>query len=192
MGSSMGANAASDGVGGPGGSGGGGVLRSSSYGGVTDPAENVKQQSQQQPKVDAQGFPLQSTPMTTTERTRGSGMQQQVGGMTPSPYTTSVLPSSFGQHQQSSHHQPAQKKLMSIKEDEEDPAMLRYETRSGFDTSPMVESLALQKKDDDEGVTFDSSDVEGPTPMPPSRQHRRISSMGKLKADEFVMKVYLL
>ena len=62
--------------------------------------------------------------------------------------------------------------------------MLRYETRSGFDTSPMVESLALQKKkddDDDEGVTFDSSDVEGPTPMPPSRQHRRISSLGKLK-----------
>jgi hypothetical protein len=194
MGSSMGANAAADdGVGRPGGGGGGGVLRSSSYGGVSGPAETVKQQSQQQqPKVDAQGFPLQSTPITTAERMRGSGMQQQVG-MTPSPYTTSVLPSSFGQHQQSSHPHPAQKKLKSIKEDEEDPAMLRCETRSGFDTSPMVESLALQKKkEDDEGVTFDSSDVEGPTPMPPSRQHRRISSLGKLKADEFVMKVHVL
>jgi hypothetical protein len=190
MGNSMGGNAAADRVGGPGGSGVG-VLRSSSYGDVTDPAENVKHQSQQQPKVDAQGFPLQSTPMTTAERMRGSGMQQQVG-MTPSPYTTSVLPSSFGQHQQSSHQQPTQKKLKSIKEDEEDPAMLRYETRSGFDTSPMVESLALQKKKkDDEGVTFDS-DVEGPTPMPPSRQHRRISSLGKLKADEFAKKVHVL
>lgn len=170
MGSSMGASANTDEVGGPGGSGDG-VLRFSSHGGVTDPAENVKQQSQQQPKIDAQGFPLQSTPMATGDRMR----QQQVG-MTPSPYTTSVLPSSFGLRQQSSHQQPAQKKLKSIKEDEEDPAMLRYETRSGFDTSPMVESLAQKK--DDEGVTFDS-DVEGPTPMPPSRQHRRISSLGK-------------
>ena len=174
MGSSMGANAATDGVGGPGGGGSGNVLRSSSYGGVTGPAENhQQQQQQQQPKVDSQGFPIQSTPIAAGERMRGSSTQQV--GMTPSPYTTSVLPSSFGQHQQSTHQQPAQKKLKSIKEDEEDPAMLRYETRPGLDMSPMVESLA--KKKDDEGVTFDS-DVEGPTPMPPSGQHRRISSLG--------------
>lgn len=167
----MGTNAATDEVGGS----GGGVLRS--CGGVTDPVENVKQQSQHQPKIDAQGFPLQSTSMATGDRMSGSGSHQQQVGMTPSPYTTSVLPSSFGQHQQSSHQQPTQTKLKSIKEDEEDPAMLRYETRSGLDTSPMVESLA-QKKKDDEGVTS-HSDVEGSTSMPPSRQHRRISSLGK-------------
>jgi hypothetical protein len=149
---------------------------------------------------------LQPTPVVRRMGGGGGGggfsqqqpMQQQTGMQgTPSPYNASAMPSPFltQQHAQQQHFGQQQeqqsqqwRKLQSVKE-EEDPSMLRFESRPGLDTSPMAGGQGRQavkgggqgrdqKKNDG---TTDETGMTPPirTPMPPAGQHRRVSS-GKI------------
>ncbi len=78
--------------------------------------------------------------------------------------------------------------MPSVKE-EEDPSMLRYESRPGLDTSPMAENNMERRQGSEEGGVGPKKDAAGGTadeipggklgtmtPMPPSGHSRRARS----------------
>lgn len=127
--------------------------------------------------------------------------QQQMGMQgAHSPYNTSAMLSSFpsqqraqqqqqhfGQQreQQSQQRMQPKKRLPSVKE-EEDPSMLRYESRPGLDTSPMAGDKDPQSAEGggqgrdqkkDEGTTDETGKTHpNRTPMPPAGHSRHVSS----------------
>jgi hypothetical protein len=155
--------------------------------------------------------PLRPTPVVRRMGVGGGGvggggggfsqqqpMQQQKQQMgmqgTPSPYNTSAMPSPFpppqhAQHQQhfgqqreqqSQQRMQQKKRLPSVKE-EEDPSMLRYESRPGLDTSPMAGNENLQGAEGGGQGRGQIEDAEAGetlptrTPMPPAGHSRRVS-----------------